>query len=68
MTLFSLGSNPVCTENAVRLAGGISPLEGHVEMCVNGGWGTVCDEYWDYKDATVVCRELGHSTVGKYYT
>ena len=49
----------------MRLVGGNSSLEGRVEVCYNGEWVTVCDNGWDFRDATVVCRELGHSTIGK---
>ena len=36
---------------------GASPLEGRVEICLSGVWGTV-NQFFDNQDATVVCREL----------
>ena len=38
--------------------GGANSSEGHVEICRNNEWGTVCDQMWDDTDAGVVCRQL----------
>ena len=50
----------------VKLVGGQSENEGRVEVCVNGGWGTVADDGWTTADGQVVCRQLGYSSSGKF--
>ena len=45
----------------IRLIGGRNSYEGRLEVYMNGQWGTVCDDFFNDIDASVVCRELGLS-------
>ena len=54
-----LPSTAGCTHGTVQLVGGGLSYRGRVEICINGVWGTVCDNNWGSSDARVVCRQLG---------
>ena len=53
----------------IRLSDGTNETEGRVEIFhvgerageKVGEWGTICDDRWDFKDATVICRMLNYS-------
>ena len=40
--------------------------EGQVEVCINGRWGTVCDDFWNSLNSRVVCRQLGLPFLGEW--
>ena len=60
--------NPRCEHGDLRLLSQGVPveeqLEGTLEICFAGNWGTICDDFWDDTDANVACRQLGFSDMG----
>ena len=55
-----------CANFDVRLTGGSSNNTGIVEICINQLWSSVCFQYFDKEDASVVCAALGFQRFGKY--
>ena len=53
-----------CTDGIVRLSASSLKYVGRVEICIETIWTSLCDESWDFRDAQVVCRELGYSPYG----
>ena len=53
-----------CDHGRVRLVDGHVVTEGRVEICINGAWGTVCDNDWNTTDANIVCDQLGYYPSG----
>lgn len=50
----------------IRLADGIKPNQGRVEVSRDGVWGTVCHGRWSTSDAVVVCRQLFYASGVSY--
>ena len=55
-----------CNDGDVRLVGRNTDYEGRVEVCINNAWGTVCHNSFDYRDANVVCGQLGYLRLGVF--
>ena len=60
---------PGCDHGSIRLLGGSSGVEGAVQICINGVWGSIMfSGGWTFSEARVVCRMLGHNEYGIYIT
>lgn len=51
-----------CTEDSVRLVGGLNQFNGRVEICKEGSWGAVCKTGFGSDEARAVCSALGLNT------
>ena len=49
----------------MRLVEGQSIAEGRLEICLEGQWGTVCDDLFAAADAGVACSQLGFASIGE---
>ena len=50
----------------MRLADGKTELEGRLELCIGGRWGTVGSEGWHQTNSEVVCNSFGYNISGQY--
>ena len=50
-----------CDDGRTRLVNGTEPSsnEGRVEICYNNTYGTVCDDFFDERAASIVCDGVG---------
>ena len=62
----TIGNN--CSTGEVRLQEGSNEYEGRAEVCINGVWGSICDNGWNKSDANAFCGQLGYSSYGTYRT
>ena len=53
-----------CSHGSIRLRDSTGSMNGRVEVCLNGDWGTVCHDRWSTVDSNIACRQLGFSNSG----
>ncbi len=53
--------------SAVRLVNPPTDGAGNLQVYSNGQWSDVCSRYFSYREADVICRELGYEFGGKRY-
>ena len=58
--IFEKSKFAACSDGNIRLMNGSvnTTSFGRVEVCYNNSYGSVCNDRWDVRDASVVCRQL----------
>ena len=56
-----------CASGDIRMVGFARGNDGRVDICIDGRWGSICDEGWSTVDAQVACTQLGFSSEGSCY-
>ena len=41
---------------------------GRIELCFNGNWNPVCQDFWSEAETAVACYQMGFSRYGKLHT
>lgn len=54
-----------CTNGDIQLIGGNNSAEGVIEICMNGTWGSVCNDGWGAQETAVVCKQLRLQIAGE---
>ena len=61
-------ATPDCEGGSIRLVGGgiedSNAIEGAVQICLNGVWGSITSSVWAFSEARIVCRMLGRDEYG----
>lgn len=56
----------MCEHGDVRLVGGLTAMDGRVELCAYGYWAVACHTFWYADETNAVCKQLGFPTEGNY--
>ena len=59
--IFDLLTEIIILAVPIRLVNGTDQDRGRVEVQIAGQWGPICADYWNRKDAQVVCHMLGYN-------
>ncbi|KAL3847863.1 hypothetical protein ACJMK2_018754 [Sinanodonta woodiana] len=66
--LFAVISRNYVTGEDIRLINGQNPLEGELQLLMDGIWSHVCYNIWTSANTRVVCRMLTNNTYRNYLT
>ena len=55
-----------CTHGSLRFVDGNVKHEGRLEICINGLWGTICNNDWRDSDSRIACKQLNYPGGCKY--